>query len=116
MEEKRNKYKKVGGGSVRTRINGQKKIIKPNETFWAFPHELPKNSKDCIIQLNGVEEKVLKDNEKKQIEANLQKKEYSKVESTRHPGEFNIVDSDGKKLNEKTLSEEEADNLLKELQ
>jgi hypothetical protein len=116
MEEReRSWYKKLGGGSVRTTINGRKRIIKKNESFQAFPEELPKNSKDCIIPLDRGKEINLKKEEKEIIESNLKKKEYKKVESTRHPGEFNIVDSDGKKLNEKTLSEEDADTFLKEL-
>lgn len=45
-------YKKVGRGSFR--FNG--KIIKPGQTFMAYPHEIAKTFADLIIPLDEIKE------------------------------------------------------------
>ena len=47
----KNKYKKIGGGTLR--IKG--KIIKPNDVFEAYPYDIPKAFKDVVVLVSGTE-------------------------------------------------------------
>jgi hypothetical protein len=96
-------WKKVGGGSLR--LNG--KMIKPNEKFKASVEQIPKAFRDVVIPLEKIEEiqsSILPENEPK----------YSLTPLSRK-GFYNIVNIDGKKLNEKPLKEVDAWALLKDL-
>ena len=53
VEKQQLQYKKIGGGSARLVLSGRRKIIKPNQRFFAFPEEIPAGFKDTIILLEG---------------------------------------------------------------
>jgi hypothetical protein len=53
VERKKLQYKKIGGGSARLVLDGRKTIIKPNQTFAAYPEDIPEAFKDMIIPLEG---------------------------------------------------------------
>lgn len=48
-------YKKMGGGSLRMTLEGKKRIIKPNETFAAYPEDIPVGFKNLIVCLDTPE-------------------------------------------------------------
>lgn len=100
------RYKKLGGGSFR--LHG--KIIKPGQVFLARPNEIPKAFKDVLVPQEPLPENISV--EEQIVKASLP--EYSLQERNRK-GWFDIVNKDGKKLNEKALKEEEANQLLKDL-
>ena len=50
------RWRKEGGGSFRTKINGKDRIIKPGETFRALPEEIPLAFRDVVVPLDKVPE------------------------------------------------------------
>jgi len=112
-EEGKVLWKKIGGGSF---MLGNR-IIKPGQTFWAFPHEIPKSFRDVVISSdpNAVfeaeakkDKEVVKSSEVKKLEFKIQPRKNSKLW-------YDIVDSEGKILNEKALKKEAAEKLVKDL-
>ena len=113
------RWKKIGGGSFRI----GNRIIKPGESFSAFPSEIPKAFRDVVIPLNG--DVVFKDEKKKEELAKqtggkkpafiIEKREGSPWWDV-----FNVQEVDGKevrkKVNEKGLIEEKANKLKEDLQ
>ena len=142
MEEKKYRWKKIGGGSLRLR--GQ--IIKPGQIFMATEKEIPaafKNQVQSLDSLPPASNKVaasinavkttytMKPSEKGVIQPHgksktwfdvvdlegvvLNEKGLSKADAENLLG-FDIVNQDGKALNEKPLSKERVDELLKALE
>ena len=109
MERKRKQkvlFRKIGGGSFRTKKG---KIIKPNETFLAYPEDIPDAFKDTIIP---VEEPPEVEPEPDETDA----EEYYLIEERENaPGWFDVVNADGKAINETALREKDAKELLKRL-
>ena len=102
------RYKKIGGGSLR--FGG--KIIKPQQIFKARPDEIPEAFKDVIIPLDEVKEKQLTEEAipaGKVAEYILQPRANSKLW-------FDVVDSQGKVLNEKALKKEVAERLIADME
>jgi len=112
MEEKKYRWKKLGGGSLR--LKGQ--IIKPGQIFTASEKEIPPAFRNQVQSLDGlpsVTNKVIpsivavkttyimKPSEKGKIQPHGNSKTW-----------FDVVDLDGKILNEKGLSKDDAANLL----
>lgn len=93
-------YRKIGGGSFL--FKGKR--IKRNQTFKAEPHELPKGAKDVIVDISGEPEQ----------EAEVEKAEYEL--SHRSGPWYDVLDAEGKKLNEKSLSRVKALELIKSLE
>jgi len=55
-KEERVRWRKIGGGShVLRRRDGQKKRIKKNEIFKAYPDEIPEAFRDVIVPVNEEE-------------------------------------------------------------
>lgn len=50
MEETKQRFRKIGGGSFRL---ARGKIIKPNEVFSAYPSEIPEAFRDVIVPVDG---------------------------------------------------------------
>lgn len=98
-------WKKVGGGSFR--LNG--KIIKPGQSFRAHPDAIPKAFKDLIIPL----EKVRVKDEPVIAVAKLV---YTLQPRGKSKSLFDVVDKNGKVLNEKALTKEVAQNLIDDLE
>jgi len=91
-------YKKVGGGSFRL----ENRIIKPNQTFYAYPYEIPEAFKDVVLPMEEFEPpKVMV------VDFHL--------EPIPDTDTFNIVDGDGKVLNEQPLTKEVAEEALAKL-
>jgi hypothetical protein len=108
IEQKKRKkirYRKIGGGSFRTK---QGRIIKPNQTFYAYPEDIPKGFKDVIRPVDEVaeaEEEPIVDSEPARFEIRHKSGPYYDVYNS----------SIDKKINEKGLKKEDAEELIKEL-
>lgn len=110
-------YRKTGGGFFR--FKGR--FIKSGDTFWAFPHEIPKAFEDTLIELDTthVEDLPNQEDENKE-DAELQKEAIENLvtytkEKAPGVGWYNVVDSTGKKVNEKSLREKDADEMVDNL-
>lgn len=93
------RYRKQNGGSF---ILGDGRRIKPTQVFDAYPSEIPEAFKDLFELLEGdttVRERVITAPSKFVI-------------GVRDDGMFDVVDSDGKCLNDEPLGEEDAKRLL----
>ena len=103
VEPQKLHWKKVGGGALR--LQGQ--IIKPNQEFWAFAEDIPAAFMDCIVCLDDSKLQELKVAEKKVAETPEELYTLKKVKK----GWFNVVNAEGKAINEDLLSEEAAKEL-----
>ena len=94
-------YKKIGGGTFRL-ANG--KIIKPNQRFWAFPEQIPEGVSHVVIPVDPDEptQKVTP-------------METTFSIQTGSPGWYNVVDQNGKQINEKQLRQKDAEALVASL-
>lgn len=104
-QEDLKKWKKIGGGPLI--LNNR--YIKPGQVFYAFEYEIPKAFRDVVVELpfDG-------DGEKVKITSDVKlKKEFS----LKHKGggRYDIVDSEGKVLNETAMKKEEATEFLNTL-
>lgn len=107
------KWKKLGGGSFR--LNGH--IIKPGQTFKAMESEIPVGFRDVVVRADeapvGIGKapapRKVSPPEIKPVEVVYTKKARATV------GWFDVVDSNGKALNEKALREDIADKLVRDL-
>jgi len=104
--EKKIKWRKTGGGSFRMK----NRIIKPNQVFSAFPREIPEAFRDVIIPLS----KLPAQEESPALD--VVKSEYSIQKRGGSLSWFNVVDGQGKILNDKALRRDAALKLIKELQ
>lgn len=101
-------YKKIGGGSLR--IGG--KIVKPGEKFRATPESIPKGFRDLLIPLEGGS---FEEVEKKQaVKLDITKSTYKLVKREKSAW-FDVVDANGKVLNEKGMKKEIAEKLISDL-
>jgi hypothetical protein len=96
------RWKKTGGGSFRMASG---KIIKPNQVFWARPDEIPEGFRDTIVPLTSVPEN-----------APVEFTEIKYEPRAASPGWYDIVDGQGKKVNEKSLRENDAKEMLASLE
>jgi len=94
---------KIGGGS----FHFKGKIIKPKQTFLADPDEIPKGFRDIV---KPIEDKP--ENRKKPKVPAVPTYKKVKIEKGDKKGKWNVVNSDGKVLNEKPLNEKDADALI----
>jgi hypothetical protein len=103
------KWKKIGGGSLRM----PNRIIKPNQTFEATESEIPRSFMKSLVNLGVAGERVAKfvplEEEK------LLERTQSYTLHYRGNNWYDIVDRQGKALNEKALRKEDAEHLLKSL-
>jgi hypothetical protein len=107
LGEKLVKWRKIGKGFFRM----SNRIIKENQIFEAYPSEIPKAFRDSIIPLekqsnNKVPNPV--------APVPVLKTKYSPKHVS--GGWYDIVDDNGKVINEKKMRKEEAQELIKELQ
>jgi hypothetical protein len=98
-------FKKVGGSCIRW--NG--KLVKPGEVIRLNPDEVAaSNFKDLLIPMEKVREKTDPPIEIAKVVYTLQPRGKSK-------SLFDVVDGQGKVLNDKALTKEVATNLIDEL-
>lgn len=104
------RYRKVGGGSLRL----AKRLIKPNEIFYAYPSEIPKAFRDTVVPLDGEPPQV--DPAEAPLPAPAAKSTYTIQPRGKSKTWFDIVDSQGKVVNEKALSRAFAEQFKRDLE
>ncbi len=93
---------KTGGGSFRM-ANGR--IIKPNQTFYAKPEDIPKGFRDLVKPLDDLPE-----------EAPIKSITVFEMREHSDGGFFDVVNAKtGKKMNENPLDKETAEIMLRGL-
>ena len=97
------RWKKIGGGSFRTR---QGKIIKQNQTFFAHPDDIPKAFRDTVIPLEAPLDGP---------DTPLTSKAPGYSIVVKNAGWYNVVSSTGKVMNEKGLRRDAAEEYLEAL-
>jgi len=103
------RWKKIGGGSARLTIDGVKRLIPPGQIFRASPRNIPESFRDVIIPLDSfvkVEEHVIES----------VKTIYNVVPRGKSKSLFDVVDKQGKKMNESVLSKETAEKFKRDLE
>lgn len=102
---KKPRWKKVGGGSMRL---ARGKIVKPNEVFSAYESELPKGCGHLLMAVDG---QTQEEEEPTPASATPSFEPRSKG-----GGWYDVVNIvSGKPVNEKSLRAEQANELVKEL-
>lgn len=97
------KWRKLGGGSFRL-ANGR--IIKPNQVFDASIDQIPEAFRDTVIPVDP-------ESLPKETPIQVASPGYKVVSPS--PGWYNVVDSQGKKVNEKALRQDQAQKLVEQL-
>lgn len=97
-------WKKKGGGAF---ILGRR-MIKPGQTFRAKLEEIPLAFRDLVIPLESIEEKPTSPLE-------VVKPVYTLKPRGKSKSLFDVVDGNGKVLNEKALQKNVAENLIEDL-
>ena len=110
-------WKKIGGGSLR--FKG--KIIKPNQTFQATKEEIPKGFLDLVVPTDFVKGDPTSPRRKPaqgtSIDPKIKAVEVVYTVQARETGGgwYDVVDSNGKALNEKALKKDIAEKLVHDL-
>jgi len=103
------RWKKTGGGSFRMADEkGNQRIIKPGQTFSAYPHEIPQAFRDVVIALSTLPEN------KPPPPITAVEPVYT-LKSRGSGGWYDVVNPNGKVLNEKALKKEDAEKLIADL-
>jgi hypothetical protein len=97
-------YKKVGGGSLRW----NKRLIKPGQIIRLNPDEVPHTFRDVLIPLEQIREKVV-------APIVYTKSEYKLTPHGKSKSLYDVVDSQGKVLNDKSLTKAVAEEFITEL-
>ena len=105
-KEDKSEFIKHGGGSLR--LPGR--IIKPNQKFLAYDHEIPKGAWDLVTRLSGTPTGPVPENVPIKVEPSTYTLDHVAG------GWYNILDSEGKVVNEKKLKKEEAQEKLEQLE
>lgn len=96
------RWKKLGGGSLRL----DNHIIKPGQIFTARKDEIPEKFLNSLQALAPIPESEMDKNEPVPSKYTLKE---------RGNNWYDVVNADGKPLNEKALRKDQADELLKSL-
>lgn len=104
------KWQKNGGGFF---VIPGKQIIKPGQVFWAFPEEIPAAFRDQVVPVDQTEAKKLEPTPDAEIPA--AEPLYTIKARTEGGTWYDIVDGNGKVLNEKALHKDKAEKYLKSL-
>ncbi len=108
-DEKKLRWKKIGGGSFRMGKSSGGRLIKPGQTFTAYDHDIPMGFRDTIILLDPASEKEA------EVPVVVEKPEYTVKH--RSGGYYNILDSNGKVMNEEAIKgKEDAEKFIEDLQ
>lgn len=104
MENKRIRWRKIGGGTFRM---GKGRIIKPNQVFRARPSEIPEGFRDVVVPIDdvGTEEPEVVTPQSPAYEIRQ-----------RSVGWYDVINvSTGKVINERALRKSDAEALLASL-
>ena len=108
--EKKVRWKKIGGGSFHmVDEQGKQRIIKPGQTFAAYPHEIPQAFRDVVVALETLPE------HKPPPPLAGKDPVYKLKARSGGGGWYDVVNPNGKVLNEKALKKEEAEKLIVDL-
>lgn len=115
LAEEQVRFKKIGGGSFRM----GNRIIKPGQVFMAFPSEIPKIFRDVVIAVD-TNFKFDATKAKKEIETPpppvvVTPLKYSIQPHGKSLYLYDVVDAQGKILNEKSLKKEIAEKFVEDL-
>jgi hypothetical protein len=111
--ETRLRWRKTGGGSLRIILDGKKKIIKPGEVFLAHESELPVAFMDSLQCLASETEK--QENKEVVEKLNAVPPIYELKEAEGTDDLWNVVNPEGKAINEEPLDIDAANDLLNSL-
>ena len=100
-EEQRKRWKKIGGGSFRM-ANG--KIIKQNQIFEAAEADIPRAFRDVVVPYDQPAE-----------ETPLPVVQTGYQVISRGPGWYDVIDGQGKRVNEQALRQDAAKKLVENL-
>jgi len=113
MEEGKQRFKKIGGGSLRI----GKRIIKPGQEFDALPSEISPAFRNMVIPVGGTVN--WKDAKLAPAPVPTPKEVVPLAYTIQPHGKsalwYDVVDGQGKVLNEKSLKKEVAEKLLADL-
>lgn len=109
--DNRKKWKKLGGGSLYI----GNRIIKENEVFLATEEEISPAFRDNIVPVGHETPTSVELSGKTTTTTKAKAPVYKKVVVEGEEDKFDVVDGKGKKQNEKPLTEEEADEIIKTL-
>lgn len=101
-EEASVRFRKIGGGTLRLASG---RIIKPNQVFSARASEISQSARKFVVPLTGNFQEV---DSPKRVE-----QKYTL--HVRAPGWYDILDGEGKVINENALREAQAREMLKSL-
>lgn len=99
------KWKKIGGGGLILK----NKLIKPGQIFEAHPDEIPKAFRDTCIPLDEV---VVP----KEPQINPVKFNYKAIPRGKSNLWWDVVNDNGKVMNQKALTKEVAEQFVKDLE
>ena len=83
------------------------KIIKPGEVFSALPSQIPEGFRDVVVPVDDLPEEVVMTPKVAEIEYTLK--------SRGQGGWYDVVDSNGKIVNDKALKLTDANQLISDL-
>ncbi len=121
-KKKKKMYKQTGGGTFHLKTG---KIIKPQEEFPAYPHEIPDAFRDTIVCLEEEDDdedegfESVSEYALEPVDEPEKKEEGEDEYELKHKsaGWYDVIEvHSGKALNDKSLREEEAKELLKKLE
>ena len=90
------------------------RIIKPGQVFKAHPDEIPDGFKDVVVRVESAAAAESVAEAPVKAEAPVAKAEY--FVKSRSAGYYDVVDADGKLMNEKALRKAAAEALIESLQ
>jgi hypothetical protein len=97
-------FKKIGGGALRW----NKQLIKPGQIIRLNPNDIPKNFLDVLIPLEKIREVA-------EPPIVITKSEFKVVPRGKSKSLFDVLDNQGKVINEKGLTKEVAESLVNDL-
>jgi hypothetical protein len=105
-------WRKTGRGF----LHRPNRIIKPGDVFWAFPHEISRAFRDTVIPVDPAKLEKLEPTPDKVMADDIPGVPLDFTMKQRSNSEkFDIFDGSGKKINEKGLPQEKAEEYLKSL-
>lgn len=109
VEETRMRWRKTGGGSLRL----GNRIIKPGQVFTATPNDIPKAFRDVVVPVGG--DYNFDKPAKEEPPVVGIKPTYTLAPRGAGKLWFDVVDAQGKPINDKALKKEVAEQLIEDL-